>query len=156
MGAGFCCDVDADQSSLSLSDELFDEELEELLPEEFELLFDDELLDEFELEFELLFEDELELLFEFELLDEFELLFDDEFELEFEFEFDPPRFCFVALLSFFFALKFTSCTSSASPVAVKGRLIRSVAACAITGANAVVASTVAVIRVLKSFMISSC
>lgn len=154
MGAGFCRDVDADQSSLSLSDELFDEELEELLPEEFELLFDDELLDEFELEFE----EEFELLFEFELLDEFELLFEDELELEFEFEFefDPPRFCFVALLSFFFALKFTSCTSAASPVAVKGRLIRSVAACAITGANAVVASTVAVIRVLKSFMISSC
>ena len=60
-----CCD----QSSLSELLELFEDEFELELDEEFELLLDDELLFEFDEEFELEFEFELllELLFEFEL-----------------------------------------------------------------------------------------
>lgn len=95
-----------DQSSSPSSSELlldeFDEEFDELLPDEFEELFDEELLELFEFEFD----DE----FELELFEEFELLFEFEFEFEllFELELDPPSWAQRHLRS---DLRVLNCTS---------------------------------------------
>jgi hypothetical protein len=99
----------ADQS-LSLSDELLDDELpllsDELLDDELLLLSDELLDDELLLLLDELLDDELLLLsedeFEFELLDEF----DELFELEFDDESSSASLSFLAA-SFFFDLKNT-------------------------------------------------
>lgn len=129
--------------SLSLSDELLEDELSELLEEELLELLEEELLE--------LLEEE----FEFELLEEFDELFELEFDelLEFEFEFDPRRSFFKAVPFCFFALKKTCSTCSASwKVSCEGNITRKVAACARAGPSAVVMTTVAVASFWKSFI----
>lgn len=129
--------------SLSLSDELLEDELSELLEEELLELLEEELLE--------LLEEE----FEFELLEEFDELFELEFDelLEFEFEFDPRRSFLEAVPFCFFALKKTCSTCSASwKVSCEGNVTRKVAACARAGTSAVVMTTVAVASFWKSFI----
>lgn len=129
--------------SLSLSDELLEDELSELLEEELLELLEEELLE--------LLEEE----FEFELLEEFDELFEFEFDelLEFEFEFDPRRSFLDAVPFCFFALKKTCSTCSASwKVSCEGNVTRKVAACARAGTSAVVMTTVAVASFWKSFI----
>lgn len=135
--------------SLSLSDELLEDELSELLEEELLELLDDELLELLEEELLELLEDE----FEFELLEEFDELFEFEFDELLEFEFDPRRSFLEAVPFCFFALKKTCSTCSASwKVSCEGNVTRKVAACARAGTSAVVMTTVAVASFWKSFI----